>query len=499
MNLALRPLLIGVLFLIEPGLFAAEPSSAVGPAAPRDIRPDPREAREVWEGWGLSLCWWAKVFGQRDDIADALFTTRTVRVDRWDVPGLGLNIVRYNAGACSWNELEGGRRMKVSKIILPYRQIEGYWLDPKSADPDSPSWDWNVDANQRAMLLKARDRGADRFELFSNAPMWWMCANDNPSGAAGKTEENLLPGQYRNFATYLAAIARRAKDRWGVAFTSVEPFNEPISGYWFADSKQEGLYLSPASQAAFLPLLRAELDRRGLPDLAIAASDETSYTHALKTWNRYDAATKALVAQVNVHGYEGAKGPRRPLHDAVVVRDRKRLWNSEYGEKQADGLQMARCLQLDFKDLRPSAWSYWQALDGGGWGLFDTDMLKAGIKAVNPKYHVLAQYTRHIRPGMTLLDTGDADTVAAYSAAARRLVLVVFNPGPAREARFDLSALRVADGPVESFLTAPKAEARYERRPGLRVVASRFVAALAADSVQTFELENADLPAAAKP
>ena len=27
----------------------------------------------AWEGWGTSLCWWAKIFGDRDDLADLFF------------------------------------------------------------------------------------------------------------------------------------------------------------------------------------------------------------------------------------------------------------------------------------------------------------------------------------------------------------------------------------------------------------------------------------------
>src|SRR5712691_8810416 len=29
----------------------------------------------AWEGWGASLCWWANVFGNRNDMADVVFTT----------------------------------------------------------------------------------------------------------------------------------------------------------------------------------------------------------------------------------------------------------------------------------------------------------------------------------------------------------------------------------------------------------------------------------------
>lgn len=476
--------------------FPASAAELAQPAPPKVIRPDPAAPTLVWDGWGVSLSWWTKVFGDRDDIADAAFTTRTVRIEERDVPGLGLNIARYNAGASGWREFDG-RKMVVSKTILPFRQIESFWLDPRNSDPESESWDWSLDAGQRSMLLKARDRGVTRFELFSVSPPWWMLANDNPSGGADKHAENLRPEYHDEFAAYLAAIARRAKDKWGIAFGSVEPFNEPTSGYWTENEKQEGSYFSPKTQAAIVPVLRATLDAAGLQDLPIVASDETSYTHALKTWRSFDPATKALVHRVNVHGYEGVKGPRAELHDAVVRVDGKPLWNTEYGDREGAGLLMARCIHLDFLNLRPSAWSYWQVVDGGrlgrggsGWGLFDANMLEGTGLSVNPKYYVLAQYTRHIRPGMTVMSGGDATTIIAYSAAERRLALVVFNDGPARVARFDLGAFTLPDQKVASFLTSPKSDARYAAQAPLALTEGRFETQLPADSVQSFELRE---------
>lgn len=38
------------------------------------VSPDPSETFGTWEGWGTSLAWWANVFGDRDDLADAIFT-----------------------------------------------------------------------------------------------------------------------------------------------------------------------------------------------------------------------------------------------------------------------------------------------------------------------------------------------------------------------------------------------------------------------------------------
>jgi galactan endo-1,6-beta-galactosidase len=265
---------------------ARPPAQPDAPVPPLEVRIDPSVTHGAWDGWGTSLCWMGKVFGDRDDIADFLFTTKTTTFQGRSVPGLGLNIARYNAGACGSGEIDG-RRMQVSRTIRKYRQMEGFWLDGKNPDPASPSWDWNADANQRLMLRKAADRGADHFELFSNSPMWWMCANDNPSGGAKATDDNLPEKNYQNLAIYLSAVANTAKERWGITFTSIAPFNEPMSEWWSADCKQEGCHFSREAQAKLLPILRHELDRNQLGNLAIAASDETHYDHAIDTWKSF--------------------------------------------------------------------------------------------------------------------------------------------------------------------------------------------------------------------
>ena len=459
------------------------------------VKIDPAVTHGTWEGWGTSLAWFAKIFGDRDDLADALFTTKTVSLGDQTLPGLGMTIARYNLGASSWNEIDG-RKMVVSKIIQPFRQIEGFWLDGKSADPQSSSWDWSADAKQRALLLKAKARGAEHFELFSNSPMWWMCANDNPSGAADKTQDNLPAKNYPAFATYLATVARHAKDQWGVAFTSIEPFNEGTSHYWFADCKQEGCHFSAEAQIAFLPLLRAELDRQGLKDLPIAAADESEYDAALRVWNAYPPATKALVTRVNVHGYQMAKGDRAELHRQVVTVSGKKLWNSEHGDKFADGIDMARNLHRDWAALHPTAWCYWQPLDGGnngGWGLLPANLTEATIGKANPKYFVFAQYSRHIRPGMIIVESGHANTLAAYDAPGRKLVLAVFNDGPARDLTFDLSAFTASDAPITSVRTQPTAHVFYQPQPDLVLHDRRFSVTLPEHTVQTFEITGVTL------
>lgn len=456
---------------------------------------DPAVTRGTWVGWGTSLAWFAKDFGDRDDIADWLFTTKTVRVEGNTLPGLGMTIARYNAGACSPAEIDG-RRMVVSKTILPFRQIDTFWVDGRDRDPASASWNWNADPKQRALLLKARDRGANRFELFFNSPPWWMCANDNPSGAAKGTVENLRPDMRETFAYYIATIARRATDHWGLSFTSVATFNEPSSDYWNANGKQEGAHFSPQSQLEILPLVRAALDKQGLADLPLSASDETSYDHALKAWRTYPPEVRAIVGQVNVHGYQGLNGNRAALRAEAAVRDGKPIWNSEHGDRDADGLHMAQVFHRDMAELQPLAWCYWQPLDGGnrggggsGWGLIDANMLTHTILKVNPKAYVFAQYSRHIRPGMTILAQPDPQTVVALDTVGGKLVIAAVNPGDsARTVSCDLSRFRIGSGAVSRWLTEPFGESRYRPLPAESLRSPRPSWSMPAKSVLTIEI-----------
>jgi len=389
------------------------------------ITVNPSATYGTWEGWGTSLAWWANVFGARDDFADLFFTMNSVAYGGRTLPGLGLNIARYNLGACSWNSVNG-ESMAESPNIPAFKQIEGYWQDWRNEDPASSAWDWTADAKQRAMLVKATRRGAVS-ELFANSPMWWMCANHNPSGAADGGN-NLQTWNYRQHASHLATVAARAKSDWGVSFATVDPFNEPASTWWTATGTQEGCHMDPSVQAAVLPYMRSELDKRGLTGVRIAASDETSYDVARSTWSAFGSSTKALVSQVNVHGYQGAGGRRDLLYTDVVTTSGKKLWNSETGDGDGTGLTMARNLCYDFRWLHPTAWCYWQVMDPTpGWAMIAYDPATLQPTTVQQKYYVMAQFSRHIRPGMTILDTGVSYAVAALDRAARRLVIVAVN------------------------------------------------------------------------
>ncbi|WP_028803446.1 glycoside hydrolase [Streptomyces sp. 142MFCol3.1] len=455
---------------------------------------NPATSYGTWEGWGTSLAWWANVFGARDDFADIFFTTKSTIYDGTSLPGLGLNIARYNLGACSWNSVNG-ERMVASAGIPAFKQIEGYWQDWNNEDPASSAWKWTADATQRAALVKATARGATG-ELFANSPMWWMCLNHNPSGASGGGN-NLQSWNYRQHASHLAAVALRARDDWGVDFATVEAFNEPSSNWWTATGTQEGCHMDSSVQAAVLPHLRSELDKRGLTGTRIAASDETGYDLARTTWNSFGSTTKALVDRVNVHGYQGAGGRRDLLYTDAVTTARKSLWNSEYGDADGTGATLASNLLLDFRWLHPTAWVYWQVMDpSAGWAMiaYDAGTLTPG--AVQTKHYVMAQFSRHIRPGMTILDTGVDHAVAALDRSARRLVIVALNKASsAQTLTFDLSRFGTVTGSTGGLvrrwntLTGAGGD-RYTAHTDTYLTGKTVAVPFAAGAVQTLEVDG---------
>jgi galactan endo-1,6-beta-galactosidase len=473
------------------GAAAAVAATALGVDAGADetVTIDPSASYGTWEGWGTSLAWWANVFGDRDDFADLWFTTKSVTYNGTTLPGLGLNIARYNLGACSWNSVNG-ESMVASPNIPRFKQIETFWQDWRTTDPGS--WQWGADAKQRAAVVKAVARGATT-ELFSNSPAWWMCLNHNPSGAANANSNNLQSWNNRTHAAYLAEVTRQFRDRFGVTFRTVDPFNESTSNYWSATGKQEGCHFDASLQRTVLQYLREELNNRGLSSTRISASDETNYDVARSTWNSYDATTKSVVNQINVHGYQGSGG-RRDLLYADARAAGKVLWNSEYGDNEGSGLSMASNLCLDWRWLHPTAWCYWQVMDPTpAWAMiaYDQNTLQPG--AVQNKLYVLAQFTRHIRPGMQIISASTGNTAVAHDPAARRLVLVAVNTATsAQTITFDLTRFgTMPTGLITRWSTSTTSGSdRYTKRTDVRLDGKLLRVPFAAGQVQTFQLDG---------
>ena len=149
---------------------------------------------------------------------------------------------------------------------------------------------------------------------------------------------------------------------------------------------------------------------------------------------------------------------------------------------------MAININLDFQYLRQTGWCYWQPLDSGGWGLIQSNPGDNWIGNANPKYFVMAQYSRHIRPGMTIVDGGGGSTVAAYDAAGKKLVLVTTNYDTAQWITHDLSAFSFLSGLVRRWTTVTGTGDKYFPRTDITLAGKSLSAFFPVNSVQTFEI-----------
>ena len=478
------------------------PRSGAAAAPPSTVVVDAGTSFGAFDGFGVSLAWSGNVFGDRADLADALFTLNASVAfgGSFSVPALGLQLARYNVG--------GSARNSDAAIVVPgwgpapvtwrpspnmpqWKAIESFWLNPNDTDPSSASWDWARDANQRAQLAAAIARGA-RPQAFSNSPPWFMTTNLNPSGAAHGFDDNLLPAFYSAHATYMATVAAEFKTRFGVSFEAVEAFNEPTGTWWDAVGTQEGCHVGPPAQAAVLPLLRAAMDARGLGAVAIASSDESLIDQAVATWDALPPAALAAFSVLQVHGYEGAAGNRSLLY-ALATAGGKRIRNSEHGEGDGSGASLAAQIALDFNLMHVVAFNYWQTTDIQGWGLLTAD--GATISAPSTKWFVLAGLSRHIRAGMQIFNTSSPFAVAAYDAGARTLVVWATNADSSapQQLEVDLSSFSAACRglAVVRFSTEFSGKGDlYTRYDDTTMSGATFAATLKPASAQTFVVEG---------
>lgn len=127
----------------------------------------------------------------QNQVLDLLFDKAT---------GLGLDIVRYTIPA-SYNPGRQKRRPLFKKYIsqgfLAYKPLD-------VEDVSTWRFDWTQDAEQRRVLLAAKQRGVKEIEAISYSPPWWLTTNADVTGAASPCRggcaaivPNLLPPNYR--------------------------------------------------------------------------------------------------------------------------------------------------------------------------------------------------------------------------------------------------------------------------------------------------------------
>jgi len=374
-----------------------------------------------FEGWGVSLCWWANMCGKWSD----------AKIDElvdWLVSPTGLNyrIFRYNIGGgddplnrhCTLHHMAGGKGLRA--------EMEGF------KDSLNAPYDWSRDAAQRKIMLKIREKRPDAiFEAFSNSCPYYMTYSGCCAGNVVATDDNLKPEYYDDFAHYLVDVCKFYKDSFNLEFKTLAPFNEPVTSYWKANGEQEGCHFATANQIAFLKVLSPILKQSGLKTI-ISSSDETSIVQSWTDLKAYiaDGTAINLIGQWNTHTYGGTDEARAALR-ALSTAQNKTLWMSEVGSGGSgiDGnLSLAQKLMDDIRFIRPEAWVDWQYMEEGNdqWCLVKGSFSAQTYQRVK-NYYVRQQVSRYILPESRFLSVFNKQMLAALSPDSKTLTLVVMN------------------------------------------------------------------------
>ena len=412
-------------------------------------------ALRPFEGWGTSLCWWAHRLGYDDGLSQKsaeLFYSKE---------GLGLNIMRYNIG--------GGDDPTHNHITRTDSKIPGWVkLNKKGEKIFTPDADKNQ-LNVLRRCIAATENGAF-VEAFSNSPPYFMTVSGCSSGSHNAISDNLKTECVSDFAAYLSDVCKYMEKQMNIRIDSLAAMNEPNTDYWRQYSpKQEGCHFDAGeSQNRILIATSKAMKERGLSHTHITASDETNCQLQLLACKKLSKEAWNHIDRISVHTYSKAW---KRLGD-YAIRHNIPLWMTETDWSHSvksckngmgPGLWFAKKIIQDLTLLSPQAWIMWQVIgsytgsepfdgnyDGpqtdmtkGFWGVASCDFDKKEI-LLSQKYYCFGQFTRYIRPGMTVLPI-DKLTAGAYNKNDGSLVIVAVNDR-SRERKLSLDLKEISSG-----------------------------------------------------
>lgn len=455
---------------------------------------------DSFSGWGTSLCWWANRIGYSEkmvkDSARLFFSTE----------GLGLNIMRYNIG--------GGDDPTHNHITRTDSDMPG-WL--KKKENGELYYDHNADEYQLNILKAAyKAAGDDAYvEAFSNSPPYFMTVSGCSSGSKNAIANNLKKSCVTDFAEYLAYVCRYINNELGIKISSLAAMNEPFTNYWRAYSdKQEGCHVSPGRmQSTLLCETAKAMKNAGLENVDITASDETNSKLQLIACKRLTDEAWNAVDRISTHTYSKATSKIGKL----AREKNKPLWMTETDWSSVageDSGEMGAALWLglkiieDLNTLQASAWVIWQIvasyiseheykgrrdmsslpdLKRGYWGVAFADTDKEEI-ILSQKYYGFGQFSRYIRPGMSLIKV-DREAIACYDKENERLIVVCLNPKKAGTSlQLSLKGFSLENSEISAVRTSGDSESgeKWQTVTDKEAYNNGFTAFLKGNSITTF-------------
>lgn len=460
-----------------------------------------------FEGWGTSLCWWANRLGYSDSLAqqsaDLFFGDE----------GLDLNIMRYNIG--------GGDDPAHDHIKRTDSAVPGWLVIDENGEY---VYDYTADANQLNVLRRAAEAsGEDAWvEVFSNSPPYFMTVSGCSSGNENASENNIRDDCYDDVGEYLAHVSAYINNDLGIKVDSISPMNEANTNHWGAFSnKQEGCHVDAGvSQSTLIIETANAMERYGLGDVTVVASDETSPDKQVVEYETFSAEALEKIDRISTHTY-GTSGIEEL--GLLAKKEGFNLWMSEVdgsgtsGEEAGEmgsAIWLGQKIIYDINRLSSSAWVMWQVVDnhisaegyngkkdtgmpditGGFWGVAVADHDNDNI-ILTQKYYGFGQFTRYIRPGATIIHCDD-NTIAAYDREEGTLVIVAINPNASEMTyNFDLSHFEKIGGSVDVIRTSGDSASgeHWAQLDSIRAHEDGFVAQLKGNSITTFVMDGVEM------
>ncbi|PQV48224.1 putative secreted protein (Por secretion system target) [Jejuia pallidilutea] len=405
------------------------------------------------EGWGVSLAWWANLVGGMpqstiDELAD------------YAVNDLNFNVFRFNIGGGENPNCTSGDHFRRDGAKMPgYRNLQ-------NNNEGWGTYNLSNDLRQIIVMDKLATLRASKndiiTELISYSPPWWMTHGECSAGNVSGTSENLKPEFVDDFADYLASVAsglNTSYPSWNIQY--IEPFNEPISGYWKKGGNQEGSAIYAATQAQVLWRLWQRKNAYGISNIKIAAADNSKVTWALSNLtdiknnnpNEYNG-----IAKINTHSYSGTWQDKANLAAFAKSNGNKPVWQTETGplgwnlppgktDWWIRHYDMAYRLIEDMRNLKSTVWCDWQLMSiDDGWGMLhqtnwnENNPYNTPILNKTRGFYCRKNVTNFIKVGYQIIRSNNGNTLAALSPDDGEVVLVVVNPyDTATTYNFDLS------------------------------------------------------------
>lgn len=384
----------------------------------KQVEIDIEKRRQIFEGWGTALCWWANVVGnwedksKVDEVCQLIFNREK---------GLGFNIVRYNFGSGT----QGNPLFRNGANIPSYGIKDG-------------EWDMAADQGQLNILKKAIEEGVDITEGFFNSPPVWM----TKSGSTGGNHDgsnNLREDCYDQFVDYTIILLKKLEEAQGIKFHTLSLFNEPTSYWWDSANNQEGCHYSVESQNQIIRAFKKRSHELDLYDIIMSGAEGWSTYESVMMYHDYDQDIRQYIGQVNTHTYSADRRTRRKLLE-LTKGDHKKLYMSEVcygvGEEQDQqsietGLVIARNILEDMRYLQPEGWVYWQAIEDKdlqhNYGFLQSSFSKGEEYDITKGYYIMAQFSKYICPGDVILDCEEENVLCSYNENDKRVTVVIVN------------------------------------------------------------------------